>query len=53
MAVRTTYASWITLSRILALVALILVIIAAVIPGAPDWLHLIATGLLAIGAIIG
>ena len=52
MAVRTTPA-WFSLGRILAFVALILVVLTMVIPGVPEWLLGIAVILLAIALLIG
>lgn len=46
------YPGWLTIGRILALVALVLVIL-TVVPGTPEWLLAVAVGVLAVGILVG
>lgn len=43
--------TWVSVSRILALISLILLIIATVVPGVPEWLLPLAVALLAIAIL--
>jgi hypothetical protein len=53
MAVARPYPAWISVARVLAFIALLLLILVAVVPGVPEWLLLIAVGLLAVAVIFG
>lgn len=52
MAVIQTYPGWPMIARVLALIALVLVILAVVVPGTPEWLLAGAVALLAAGLMI-
>lgn len=44
---------WLTMARLLGLVALILVLLATLVPGTPDWLLSVAVGLLSVAVLVG
>jgi hypothetical protein len=44
---------WLSIARALAFIAMVLLILVAVVPGVPDWLLLLAVGLLAIAIMVG
>lgn len=50
MATVRTY-GWFSIAKMLALVALLVVILVAVVPGVPEWLLLVGVGLLAVAIL--
>jgi hypothetical protein len=44
---------WFSIARVLAGIALLLLILIAIVPGVPEWLILVAIGLLAVAIMIG
>lgn len=47
------YPGWLTISRVLALLALIIVFLILLVPGIPEWALLLAVALLAIALLVG
>lgn len=53
MATTTRPYPWLSIARILALIALFLVVLVAVLPASPEWLLPVAVAVLAIAILLG
>lgn len=53
MATRVNPYPWLTIGRLLAFLALILVVLVLLVPGVPEWAGLVAVMLLAVAVLVG